>query len=229
MTSTEFHIGFDIKLDKTIDFEYPYIQPEEKDFWLNVAQERIIKQKLYGNNFKQAAYDSSIQRVDDLKTLIKNENITGSSYTQSLSPYMKQFSFPEDYQYYIRAFTLVDKVTRNGYTATQAPFSVDMIQRYDMDKYMTTAGVHKPDLDSVKGFIEDNKLVVIHDAYTTNVNTCKLTYIKEPVKFDYEEDTVSDLPEHVHDEILDEAIMLVLNNFESQRLASQIEVNKTNE
>lgn len=232
MTSREFHIGFDIQLDKTLDFEYPYIQSEEKDFWLNQAQERIIKQKLFGNNPKQTAYDFSIQRVDDLKTLIKNTEVTSIAYSEGLTAYTKQFNLPPDYKFFIKAFVLVDKLMRTGYQSTQTPFPVDIIQRFDMNKYLTIDGVNKPDLDTLKGFLELNKLVVIHDSYTTNVNKCKLTYIKTPLKFDYTigaDGQVTDLPEHVHPEILDEAIALVLNNFESQRLGNQIELNKTNE
>lgn len=232
MTSREFHIGFDVQLDKTLDFEYPYIQSEEKDFWLNQAQERIIKQKLFGNNPKQTAYDSSLQRVDDLKTLIKNVNIVGNAYSGNLTAYIKEFDLPADYKFYIKAFVLVDKLMRTGFQSTQTPFPVDIIQRLDMAKYMTISGINRPDLDKLKGFLEEEKLVVIHDSYTTNVNTCKLTYVKKPLKFDYTiglNGQVTDLPEHVHPEILDEAIALVLNNFESQRLGSQIELNKTNE
>ena len=229
MTSEEFHIGFDIQLDKTMDFEYPYVQPEEKDYWLNRAQERIIKQKLYGNNPKRTAFDGTLQRIDDLKTLVVNDTITGASYSLGLTSYMKQFPLPEDYKYYIKSFGIVDKLMRSGFQSTQTPFSVDIIERKDINKFMTISGVNKPDLDNLKGFIEEDKLIIIHDSYTDNFTTCKLNYIKEPLKFDYTDDQVSDLPAHVHDEILDEAIMLVLNNFESQRLAGQIKVNETNE
>lgn len=232
MTSREFHIGFDIQLDKTMDFEYPYIQSEEKDFWLNQAQERIIKQKLFGNNPKQTSYDGSIQRVDDLKSLIKNDDLIGVNYSADLTAYIKEFPLPNDYKFYVKSFVLVDKLMRTGFQSIQTPFPVDIIQRADMAKHMTISGINRPDLDKLKGFLEDEKLVVIHDSYTTNVDTCKLTYIKNPLKFDYTiglNGQVSDLPEHVHPEILDEAIMLVLNNFESQRLANQIQVNKTNE
>ena len=45
MTIQEFHINFDIELDKTLDFEYPYIQPEQKDYWLNKAQDVVVKLK----------------------------------------------------------------------------------------------------------------------------------------------------------------------------------------
>lgn len=232
MTSREFHIGFDIQLDKTLDFEYPYIQSEEKDFWLNQAQERIIKQKLYGNNPKQTSYDASVQRVDDLKTLIKGVDIVGTNYSKNLTIYMQEYEFPVDYKFYVKAFVLVDKLMRSGFQSIQTPFPVELIQRLDMAKYMTIEGINRPDLDKLRGFIEEKKLVVIHDSYTTNLDTCKLTYIKEPLKFDYTigiNGQTTDLPIHVHNEILDEAIILVLNNFESQRLASQIQVNKTNE
>lgn len=232
MTSIEFHIAIDLELDKTLDFEYPYIQSEEKDYWLNKAQDRIIKQKLFGNNIKKIAYDDSIERIEDLKPLVKNVSITGAAYSFNLTNYIKQFDLPTDHKFFIKAFVLVDKVMTTGFSSIQAPFSVDIIKRETMPRYMTVSGLNKPDLDVLKGFIEENKLVVIHDSYTTNVDTCKLTYIKEPLKFDYTigvNGQVSDLPEHVHREIVDEAILLLLNNFESQRTNNQIQLNNKNE
>lgn len=232
MTSRQFHIAIDVELDKTLDFEYPYIQSEEKDFWLNKAQDRVLSQKLFGNNVKGTSYDETLERIDDIKTLVKNEQVAGIPYSFNLSPYIVEFSLPSDYKYYIRSFVNIDKIMRSGFEALQAPFPVDLIRRDDMPRYMTISGLNKPDLDRLKGFIEEDKLVVIYDSYSANATNCKLTYIKEPLKFDYTEGPdgqVSDLPEHVHNQILDEAILLILNNFESSRTAQQAELNSKNE
>lgn len=235
MNSREFHIAIDLELDKTLDFEYPYIQSEEKDYWLNKAQDRVISQKLFGNNIKQIAWDDSLERIDDLKPLVKNEAIVAQAYSFNLSPYIVEYELPSDYKYYIRSFVNVTKLMRSGFNATNAPFSVDIIKRDNMPRYLTVPGLNRPDLDVLKGFIEEDKLVVIHDSYTT-VNlvdpTCKLTYLKVPRKFDYTiggVGQVTDLPEHVHPQILDEAVLLLLNNFESMRTAQQAEINTKNE
>lgn len=235
MNSRQFHIAIDLELDKTLDFEYPYIQSEEKDYWLNKAQDRVLSQKLFGNNVKGIAYDDSLERIDDIKPLVKNEAIQGSLYSFNLSPLIVEYDLPADYKYYIRSFVNVTKVMRSGFTATNAPFAVDIIKRDNMPRYLTVSGLNKPDLDVLKGFIEEDKLVVIHDSYTTistAVPTCKLTYIKEPLRFDYtigSDGQVSDLPEHVHNQILDEAVLLLLNNFESMRTGQQAEINTKNE
>lgn len=235
MNSRQFHIAIDLELDKTLDFEYPYIQSEEKDYWLNKAQDRVLAQKLFGNNVKGVAFDDSLERIDDLKPLVKNVPLVAQAYSFDLSPYIVEYDLPVDYKYYIRSFVNVTKLMRSGFSAADAPFSVEIIKRENMPRYLTVPGLNKPDLDVLKGFIEEDKLVVIHDSYTTvdtTDPTCKLTYIKEPLRFDYTigpTGQVSDLPEHVHNQILDEAVLLLLNNFESMRTAQQAEINTKNE
>lgn len=229
MTSSEFHIAIDLELDKTLDFEYPYIQPEEKDYWLNKAQDRILSQKLFGNNIKGVPFDLSLERIDDIQPLIKNESINGTSSSIDLSPYIKEFKLPSDYKYYIKSFVISDKVMRSGYKALRSPLPVDIISRDSLHSFVTYDGVNKPDFDSLKGILEDGKLIIVHDSYTSNVDTCKLSYIKTPKSFNYLNSQVSDLPDHVHRQILDEAVLLLINNFESNRLQQQIEINSKNE
>ena len=45
MTVQEFHIAIGLEVDKTLDFEYPYMSPEQIDYWLNKAQDRFVKQR----------------------------------------------------------------------------------------------------------------------------------------------------------------------------------------
>jgi hypothetical protein len=75
MTVSEMHQAFRLQLDKSSSLVgNPDFLPEEIDYWLNEAQDRFIKQRLYGNNFKQERFDNIQKRIDDLRSLVVCSN-----------------------------------------------------------------------------------------------------------------------------------------------------------
>lgn len=223
-TIDEFLIAVDIEVDKTIDYELPYIQPEQKMYWLNIAQDRLISQKLFGNNPKGTVYDLSQERVDNIRTLIKTTTISpGTNGGYGSKSYI--FTLPEDYRYFDKFTSSGNRIGLNGSTFSGI-FNLDIINRSEIDLYTTIPGVNKPELFKLKGFIEGDNLIVISDAYTTLTNGI-LRYIKIPTKFT--DSSITDLPEHLHQEIVSEAVALILNSFESPRVGMQTELNKIRE
>src|SRR3972149_1677511 len=93
MTVAEMHLAVRLNLDKTSSFEYASFLQEELDFWLNEAQERFVKQRLYGNNYKQEKYDQSQKRIDDLKSLVKLSTAI-SLIASSLGTNVKEATLP---------------------------------------------------------------------------------------------------------------------------------------
>ena len=55
MTVQEMHIAFRLGLDKSNSSFVRYYLPNEIDYWLNYAVERIVKQRLFGNNYHTLA------------------------------------------------------------------------------------------------------------------------------------------------------------------------------
>ena len=71
MDITEMHLNIDLELNKLNSNLYEIILPQEKDYFLNRAQERFIKQR-YGafSNSKKQGFEMSQKRIDDLKNLL---------------------------------------------------------------------------------------------------------------------------------------------------------------
>jgi hypothetical protein len=71
MTVNEMHIAIDLELNKLNSNLYDNILPQEKDYFLNRAQERLIKQR-YGakSNAKREGFEMSQKRIDDLQNLL---------------------------------------------------------------------------------------------------------------------------------------------------------------
>lgn len=70
MTVEEMHNEFDITLDKISSSSYQELEPWEKDFYLNEAQMRIIKQRYSGKNTYRKGFEENQKRIDDLKNLV---------------------------------------------------------------------------------------------------------------------------------------------------------------
>jgi hypothetical protein len=70
-TISEMHYQIDLELNKINSNFYDIILPQEKDYWLNKAQERFVKDR-YGaqSNPKGKGFEMSQKRIDDLRNLL---------------------------------------------------------------------------------------------------------------------------------------------------------------
>lgn len=96
MTSTEMHINLKLEIDKTDTLDSVGFEQEELDYWLNSAIKALVKTKYSGSGFNgRGAFEQNQKRIDDLRTLIREEalditRVTSTdskpnSYTASLS------------------------------------------------------------------------------------------------------------------------------------------------
>ncbi len=224
MTIQEFHINFNIELDKTLDFEYPYIQPEQIDYWLNKAQDRFIKERLYPQNPARKGFEESQKRIDDLKSLVKKSttitpSAVGTIYTSSL---------PNDYLHLTR-----HRCTTNDTNCGSKEVGGILVQHDDINILLKDP-FWKPTHDEPLYYIESTGIVYETTGAFT-VTATNLTYIKVPAKVRYgtaystpTTDVQSELDPNVHGEVLDIAISMVLENIESQRYQTNLnELSKT--
>lgn len=103
MDITEMHLNIDLELNKLNSNLYEIILPQEKDYFLNRAQERFIKQR-YGamSNSKREGFEMSQKRIDDLRNLLVPNYydkcfrlpVTDFDYSNKL-----KFYFPGDYMF----------------------------------------------------------------------------------------------------------------------------------
>lgn len=224
MTTQEFHTNIDIELDKTLDFEYPYILPEQKDYWLNKAQGRIIKQRMYPQNPNQKGFEENQKRIEDLRTLIKESGVltpatSGTKYTITL---------PNDYLYLVRHRCNTIDSTCGAKNVGGLLIKQEFVNQMLKDPFW------KPSAEEPLYYFIGNNIVYETQSTYTLSNTV-LTYIKQPNKIqlgsqytDITEDIECELPIQLHQEILDLTVSMLLENIESQRYQTNLnELTKT--
>ena len=225
MTVSEMHSAVRLGLDKTSSFEYASFLTEELDFWLNEAQERFIKQRLYGNNYKQEKYDQSQKRIDDLKSII----IQGTSIAlsdSSLGINIKEASLPIDsptvpYMFYLNS-SVEDNLGNDLQTGDIIP--IELLSKYTKD-FINNPYIRRPLV-----YLYNNKIAIIHgDEFIPD--RCSILYIKKPRKLvgigslGTYETYICELPEHTHREIVAMCVEMLIENIESPRVQTYSQIN----
>ena len=81
MTLDELHQFFDLELDKTTSLENTSFLTEEKDDWLNQAIKKFTKSRYSGVNIKRESFEQTQKRIDDLRTLVVEKELTCTTGT----------------------------------------------------------------------------------------------------------------------------------------------------
>lgn len=83
MTISELDTAILIQLDKTAGLELPHFEPEERVYWLNQGILRFYKQRYSGVNPKLESFEQTQKRIDDLRTLVREERLALSDPTSN--------------------------------------------------------------------------------------------------------------------------------------------------
>lgn len=216
MKTTDIHQHFDVEYDKAnVISSYPSFLPEEKDIWLNKAYSMIISQKLTGNNYRKVAFEGDVKRISDLQGLIKTasikEHTTNSLVSNSITFDLGSLS---DYLYYVNS-------TIN--LAEDELSEVMLVTHADAQRFKNT-DISKPWIARPVAELENDKINIYYDSfkYLTIPSTASLnlTYIHSPAKLDIinSPDAVIEVGDNVVLEIINLAVVLALENIESQRM-----------
>lgn len=218
MTIEEFHIAFDLELDKTLDFDYPYMIPEQKDYWLNKGQDRFIKSRAFGNNLKQKGFEETEKRIDDLRTIVTMSDPLDATNVGDLY----SITLPDDYLYLVRHRVTTDSDKYGTLTVSGVQTNQDEINIFETDPFW------KPMPFEPLYYIIGNN-IVYETQGTFNVIESLITYIRKYNKLQYgttyidpTTDIQCELPVHTHQEIVDITIAMVLENIESQRYQTNL-------
>ena len=217
MTVSEMHQAFRLQLDKSSSLVgNPDFLPEEIDYWLNEAQDRFIKQRLYGNNFKQEKFDNTQKRIDDLKSIVVVSGSIGLS-SSSLGSNVKEGSLPisdatSPYLFYINSttFDATSRVLQAG----------NIIKFDDISDYLKDL-INDPYIRRPLVSFYGSKIVFVYgDEFVPT--TCDITYVKRPKKLvsgttGTYETNICELSIHTHPEIVIIAVDMVIENTESIR------------
>jgi hypothetical protein len=225
MTVTQMHTAFRLHLDKSTSLVgNPDFLPEEIDYWLNEAQDRFIKQRLFGNNYRQEKYDQNQKRIDDLRNILIN--VTGLTLTSStLGVNVKEVTLPISDANSPYLFYNHSTVYNNTSNALQVYTTVkfENISDYLKD-FINNPYIRRPLIT----FYGDKIAFIYSDEFVPV--TCDLVYFKRPKKLvlgtpgTYETNTC-ELAIHTHSEIVDIAVSLVIENTENPRVQTFEQLN----
>lgn len=232
MNNRTAHIQFKVILDKNAQGVAfggaPAFLPQEIDLFLNQAQDEIISNKISGNNPLKIAFEGSPQRISQLDKLIKtDENLVMNKVAYN------EFVLNDVHNEGNRV-TIWEVTLKYGNS-----FANCMIVDHNTAMLFKQTYNNTPWVETPVAVLEDNKLIVYVDpvlmqdpeyAPSNSRYAVNITYIKKPTQFNYTklEDEL-DLPDEVMSEVINRAVVLALENIESQRTSSKLQLNQLSE
>jgi hypothetical protein len=233
MTIDRMHQEFKLLYDKMDSSAAPNILVPEIDFWLMEGYDRVIKTRYNRNNIYRKGFEEMQKRTDDLKQLVKTRFALVSPVTTEDNTYRvdlqslytdEGMTVPstDRYMFYIRGRA---RHVKSGCTSTY--FHVRIEQQDDIEKVKKDP-FRKPSTIEAVGYFEDGDLFIITDG-SYSIDRFKVTYIKVPAKIDKAQilspvglvgSSTIEVDEHLHNEIVKEAVYAALENVEAQRQAT---------
>lgn len=229
MTASEMVTNFKFRLDKVDSLNYPNFENVEIDLLLNQATERIIKQRYGATNTKRTSFEETQKRTEDLKNIVVTAPALLPFQTaNNINSDSAFITLPADHYFTIFENCIITYPDCKSVNK-QDTVPVVAIQHNDYNKNIDNP-FSKPNKNKVLRLMEDGQVELI-PATGISIVSYKLRYIRKPATIDSVTipNVDSDLSEHLHDEIVDEAVTLALEDIESRRQQSYNVVDNTNE
>ena len=226
MTRIEMHNEFKLLMDKGDSFDAPSFLENEIDSFLNIAQDKFVTKRAFGNNARRTTFEEDPKRSDVLRTLIKNKETVVSNVSSSNKPNGRFANLPNDYRHIINEEATIQTIDDDDPSSRRVgvkPITHDRYNRIMDDPF------NKPGKDSVYRLefggsqFGNNVELICGDGQV--VQTHILRYISNPSSIAPDVDCV--LPNHTHNEIVKMAVVEALENVEQPRYqTSKIELNE---
>ncbi len=240
MTTLEMIQSFKIGMDKVNALSNPSFEPEEILFFLNKAKDRFEENLYLGRNSLREAYDQTERNRKALAKLTKNWS---TGVIGGVSPFGEYFyiqhpfegtkvDLPVDNKFVLREYCVVQYPTDSDcFTAIELPIwleeqgqkityqnakilPITAVRHNDLEHLLQDPFI-KPDNNNLLRIdVEDSSHVIIH-ATNYEIVAYVLQYLRSSATItlaaDYE------LPDWTHQKVVDMAVVMVLENIESQR------------
>jgi hypothetical protein len=245
MTTQEFNNKFDIYYNNIAGQSNPSLDVYEKSVYLTKAQLEIVK-NYYDpdSNRKKRGFEGSEKRRNDLKQLVKDYKVSSFQQNSNGINTMSRFYVVPSELFLIvnEKLKVISNDCDNNRIVNVTPFTHDEYNSQINNPFKN------PDSNSAWRLnisnINNNKVVEILSVYSSV--EYQLRYIKYPkpiilgnlsVIYPSENLTIDnisattqcELDESIHEEILDRAVELALNDYQPQQLASKIQIDARNE
>ncbi len=230
MTIKDLHIAFKTgadKNEKAVAFGgCPAFTPEEIDQFLMQGYVEVLCNKFTGSNTRQEAFEGSVKRIADLERLVKTDNAVAVTFDSSsnvltMSDFFKDSSNTNNRLFFVNAVLHFGNNQAN----------VDLVDHKTADRFRKTYN-NDPWIPTPKATIADNQLKIYID--TTSMKapyTVDITYVKYPDKINYKEynKDITEVPEYVLYEAVNRAVVIALENIESRRTETKLQINNLQE
>ena len=248
MKISEIHKTFKTMMDKNAESVAfggcPAFLSEEIDLFLNQAYVEVICNKYTGTNILKVPFEGSVKRIQDLEGLVKtdkgisvknNTKTTGDNVLQveNLLTVVASGSTPENDKMFFVSAVLhwgEDEDDKFSKPRTNAA-TIQMIDHLSSDKFLLTHN-NSPWIPVPVATISDKTLNVFVDPITTGNNfTIDITYVKFPEKINYKtpDVNINEVPDRVMYEVINRAVLIALENIESKRTETKINLNNLQE
>lgn len=225
MTRDQLHVAFKIAIDKnskSVAFGgCPAFLPEEIDYWLNQGLYQEINTKFTGNNSTKVAFEGSIKRTHDLENLIRTDRSIAATKEANINRCYIANLFNSNRMFF------VDAVLNFGNSKANV-----LLVSHDVSKNFRKTHNNNPWIEQPVGVIEDNTLYVYYDDVSMNASnyTVDITYVKYPTKVeDLPTAGMDEIPEYMQYEIVNRAVELALEDIESRRVQTKVQLNQLDE
>lgn len=251
MTHKDIYTKFMIEYDKAnVTSSYPSLTEYEVATVLDKAYNALIAQKITGNNIRRALFETDVKAIADLEPLVVRETNITLSTTASISNGLV-CNVPSDMLYFVQAYGKQANWAQDG-EHTETPMDTEdstltrdlplvLVSHEMATKFFSTA-YNLPWIKIPVCFIESGKLYIVHDPIKKPEQKCDIVYIKTPNTFVKELNTpttgwvsyfdwgTGDAPDEyqfecnatVAEELISLAVAFALENVESQRLNSKL-------
>lgn len=245
MTHNDIYTKFMIEYDKAnVASSYPSLTEYEIATILDKAYNALIAQKFTGNNPRRSSFESDNKSISDLQPLIKTDVCTGSlDSANSFSA-----NLPDEFLYYISSCIehTISEESKPMDELTVRIINVKLVDHNTANKFLVSP-INLPWVKTPVCYIENNKITVIYDPMMQDLETdVYVTYIKKPNTFVKENLTGTntyltfaeekdkdgkiivpdaykfECNDTVAEELISLAVTFALENVESQRLNTKL-------
>lgn len=210
MTVADMHYDFKKKLNKVDSEQNRNLLIPEIDWALNEAQELFIKMIAEPRQRSHMGFEKSQRSIDDIRTLVKSESLP---IMNGIAP------LPEDYMFFVKADSIMDKgfclgvagrvrVRQHDDEFEESPFDSSNFEWRTVNILFTEQGVKVFD----DGTFTNRELIMSYikkPEYIHNAAMFRSGKYQLPSGRVLEETSDCELPEHTHREIVDIAVAMV--------------------
>lgn len=255
-TVKEWSDAFDVLYNSVMSNASPSLDEYDKSIFLTKAQEEILKNYFQpkGNKY-QEGFDDNAKRQSDFATLIKSASLSAPSSYTKFDARSSAFQFPADF--FIAINEQYQVVSGTAPNTKTYPYTIIPLSYVDYNRVMQKPYKYPPKsqvwrLITGEVTVDSNKVPVVEiiGRYDpTGTGTYMLRYLKKPDPIILVDLTTVDnnlsingktaattcqLPEHIHEEILQRAVELAKAAYASDQngtvqLNNQVQIGQRSE